>query len=1160
MDETEQLLSALADREQRLRKAQSDMRRAEILTRTMDLILGAEDPVSGFDAAMTLCRAATGSETWVLVGTTGAGAPVILAAGDAGLQGAAWPDASPLLLRPLHVNDLGETGWARALPAPLQGSLSLLSVPVAVPFQPPLGVALMSGHRAAYAPEDLDLLRRIGRLLGHALAHRVLVRRNAALSLVVGSDPETVAAGSRHVDSTFDALHRAYTRVADWQGRIVAITNDLLAAPTHDIDAAITRTLARTGALAGVDRTYVFRLRDGTRMDNTHEWVGEGIAPMIGELQDMPTDLLEDWRDAMLAGEAIRIEDVGALPDTVPARAVLQMQGIRSLLVVPMLRNGEITGFLGYDSVRAPRHYMPLEIQLLQSVGNAIGAVLERAGAEHRAELARQGLLATLQAVPDVVLELDSEGRFIGRYAGPGQPVVYPDEVVIGRRPTDFLPPDVAALAERIMRQVDREGHCDAQEFQMDIDGRTHTFVVSAAAKMMQGKPVGYVLATRDITARVAQRRQLQRLGKIAELTSNMVIITDARQRIEWVNPAFEHRTGWTLDEVRGKRPDSLLAFERTSSHELARIGKLLRANRPVRAEVLNRTRSGEQYWVSKDIQPLFDASGKVEGFVAVQTDITALKQSHLRALRDRAMAMDASSDGIAITDADGHYRYMNPAHRTMFGIGLHEEVGQIHWHDLYSPEVVKRFLADHWPKLEEHGTWRGELFGRHRNGRIVPQEVSLTRREDGLLCITRDISHRLHLESERARLREELQIAQSRETVAHLAEGVAHDLNNLVAIVAGSATLLGNLCNGNGEARAGVDRILRASEAARDLVTGLGHLGRPQRSRGLTDLNRIVTEAIELLGTRRNRDHDIGLALPADPCPVWANVTELLQVVVNLALNACQSGDDARNTVRLEVRPAGSALPQSPPEVGSLTPGQPYAVLRISDTGTGIDPAIRRRLFDRYFSTRGAQGTGLGLPIVAGILRNNDAALWIDSETGKGTTVTVAWPARAPESEPRRPAPATPLEPLALAGHRVLVVDDLADVADVLSEMLERVGAISVAVSDPHEAADLLRDNPGLWSAVVTDLDMPGLNGKDIARAAAACSPPVPAVLVTALPDAVSPDAALFHAVLAKPVLADDLIAAVGRTLAAPRPRAKASKRPRSKAPVRNNGSDPVS
>jgi PAS domain S-box-containing protein len=754
---------------------------------------------------------------------------------------------------------------------------------------------------------------------------------------------------------------------------------------------------------------------------------------------------------------------------------------------------------------------------------------------------------------------------------------------------------------------------------------------------------VGYVFVIRDITGKIVQRQHLQRLGKIAELTSNLVVITDAKQKIEWVNPAFEHRTGWPLAEIKGKRPDGFLVSEKTDRSEMRRIGDALRAGQPVRAELQNQTRWGEDYWISKDIQPLFGNDNRIVGYVAVQTDITEMKLSHLSELQDRAVALDASGDGIATTDSGGHYVYMNASHRRMFGIEESEDICAIHWQDLLPPDVAASFMTEHWESLSAQGSWRGEINGLHRDGHLVPQEVSLTLRgkgmlsitrdiserqrlkrelqdravaldaaadgiaitdtsgyftymnaehrhmfgigedEDitelhwqhlydeaavqrfmsrewgelqavgswrgvlhglhrdgrmvsqevsltlhngGILCMTRDISEQLRQAAERTSLREKLQIAQRRETIAHLASGVAHDLNNLVAVVSGSITLLEQKVADDDDASASMERIRRAADTARDLVAGLCHLGSPQGERSIHDLRDLLLEGVELLGSQRQRDHMFCTRIPDTPCPVWANVTELLQVIVNLVLNACEASGEQPNRVCLTICEDGTP-PEYSPDVGELGLGVRYTLFTVSDTGMGIDPETRPKLFQKYFTTKSPNGTGLGLPIVAGILRNNAAALWLDSTPGQGTQVTVAWPVAAPESPTNKHKHGADFAFSGdLDGLNILVVDDLPDVADVLSEMLDAAGANAVAVSDSQEAAQVLQGSPEIWAALLTDLDMPEPDGRALARIAAACVPSIPTVLVTALPEAVKDGDRLFDAVLPKPVEHERLIA----------------------------------
>ena len=1142
MTELERLLSVLAERQRRLRDAQADVHRALTLSHVMDIVYGCDDLELGIRDALDLCQKSTGADLWLFLRRAD-GEVRTLAMKDADHPEPAWTDPHDRLSRIRRVADLREVPWFNALPQELRGYLSQLSVPVAVPSEPPMAIALLSRQRTAFSRFDQNLMRHVGRLLEQAIDQRRLAHRNATLARVLDSSSGTLPATTSFLDSSFEALSHAYAHLADWQGQIVDITNELLSTPPSQARSAIDHALARTGQLVRSDRTYVFRRRGLDRLDCTHEWVAPGIAPMITELQDMPESLLDDWRSDLLAGRAVHIPDVEGLPESSDLRNILQNQAIRSLLVVPMLRNGCITGFTGYDAVRAHRTFLPVEIALLHSIANAVNVVLEREAAEAEAEAARaeleierNRLLATLSAIPDLVLELDQVGRFVGHVSSAGLQPAVPSEDFLGRMPEDLFPADVAQIARQAMALVDRDGQTEGHEYQLAIDGTSRSFQLSAAAKRKDGLLTGYVFVIRDITKRACERRQLERLSKIAELTSNLVVVTDKDQRIEWVNPAFEHRTGWRLDEVRGSRPDSFLATDRTNRDEMRRIGAALRSGRPVRAQLLNRTRAGEDYWISKDIQPLFGTNKQLTGFVAVQTDITEMHESHQRTLHDYLAALDGSNDGIAMSDADGCYIYMNPVHRRMFGIAETEDVRAIRWQELCSPETVEWFMQREWPKLKQTRHWRGEMHGLHRNGRPVIQEVSLSLRDERILCITRDISERVSLEGERTRLREELQVAQRRETVAHLAAEVGHDLNNLVAVVSGSASLLEHFVKGNDEAQAGVDRILRATGAARHLVRGLGDLGQPLKDAGWQDLSFVIDEAIRLLGSRRVRENDVSSKGLKDPCPVWADHTELLQVIMNLVMNACDAGSELQNRVSLTIM-RDAPFSEHPPTVGIMNPDLEYVLFSVSDKGKGIDAEMRPHLFDRHFSTKRQPGSGLGLSIVARILRDNHAALWVDSTPDNGTTMTVAWPSQCPDKATGSQGLfATVTEGVDLSGCNILVVDDLPDVADVFSEMLETSGAIAVAVSDPAEAVELLRDNPGVWSALVTDYDMPVLRGTDLARTAAACSPPVPAILVTALAETIGSDARFFEKVLSKPIDAGDLTGAIGAVVSASR------------------------
>ena len=1276
MSETEDLRSALVELERlRAREQQASHENATLL-RLVEDMSRAPSADAAAERLLTICADILGGDEVALIGLRDAVDITVQASSSGALTGVSWPGAGhDLVTRALRLVDLTARPWPAPPPGALAAFKALLGAPLHIEGEAPMALVLLSETPARFSRADAALLGRIAKMASQSLATQRLSRRNALLAKVIDGTGEAAPPepGGDFLDVPFEVVSRAFDRITRLQSAVVTINNDLLRAPSEGTDAAIDRALQTVGELTGVDRVYLFRLRGADRLDNTHEWVAGGIAPMIDALQDMPSDLLAPWKARFDADREVIIPQVADLAADDPVKPVLEAQDIQSLLAIPMRVDGQLTGFVGYDAVRQPRTFLPGEIMLLRSVGNTINAVIERREAGARARAAQDALLnerdrmqATLEAMPDSFLELDGTGRFVGYHAGRTEGVGDVLAPIIGHTPADALPRPAAEIAHRVLREVDAAGWTDGHEIRFDLPGGRRWFQISAAARK-DATGGGYILVLRDITESRAQRREIERLGEVARRSTNLVIVSDAEGRIEWVNRAFTQRTGWSLEEVRGRTPGAVLTSDRTDRATSARIGAAIRARRPVQAEILNVARDGTDYWVELDIQPLRDERGRHTGFMAVQTDvterraqqerlqqvrdeavaaqtrltaavgalkdgfvifdaagrlvlcnqpyrdffpgsghliregmtheeilrlrlahgeypeaagreeawlrarlearqrpyyeveqelaggrwvrsfetampdggrvglrvdITALKEAERRAVNERAAAMEASRDGIALTDPEGRFVYMNPSHRAMFGIGPDHDIRRFEWSDLYSDAVADWVRRNAFPALTTAGNWRDEMTGRALDGTPVPQEVSLTLNDDGgIVCITRDISERLRNAQERARLREELQVAQRREVVGQLAAGLAHDFNNILGVVSGSAGLI--------EARhtdAGDDdlsdaaRIRQAAERAATLVSRLRDLGRRETERRKIDLRTPITEAVELLRAGLPREHACLVQLPDAPVTAVADHTDLVQIVLNLGINARDALAAGPNEIRLSLSVPGTAAPVRPPDVGHLRDGVDHAVLRIEDTGGGVDPATRARMFEAHFTSKGKKGSGLGLAIVSGILRDNGAAMWFDTEIAKGSCATICWPLTPDATAAPGPAP-TPADRETKAGRldglEILVVDDAEDSCAVLAAMLEAAGAGVATATDPAEALDALVSDPAHWSALVTDHDMPGMSGSALVRAARGAGVEVPALLVSAMVEA-APDATLFDAVLTKPVSRDRLVGAI--------------------------------
>ena len=356
----------------------------------------------------------------------------------------------------------------------------------------------------------------------------------------------------------------------------------------------------------------------------------------------------------------------------------------------------------------------------------------------------------------------------------------------------------------------------------------------------------------------------------------------------------------------------------------------------------------------------MLDDSCTVQGFVSVQTDITELKRKHSREMYDWKLAIEGASDGVAMLNAQGQFLFMNHAFRDMFGIPDAEAVKTLTWRDLYPSEAADWFAARAWRQIIVGRALRVELRGKHREGHSIRQELSLNTRSDGgLLVIARDISDRARAGSEKSLLRDQLQVAQQREVIAHISAGVAHDLQNIFAVVSGTASLLETGFTDKDEALAGIQRIKRAAQMAIDLGAGLTTLGRNDAYPMQQDLRELVQQGVDLLGTARIEQHGIVPKVPDSVQPVWADSTKLLQVIVNLALNACDADPERPTAVRVEVLPAAAWHPSRPPDTGTWSVARLYRVFQVADDGPGVAPKDRALLFHPTLPQRARQAPG---------------------------------------------------------------------------------------------------------------------------------------------------------------------------------------------------------
>lgn len=524
-------------------------------------------------------------------------------------------------------------------------------------------------------------------------------------------------------------------------------------------------------------------------------------------------------------------------------------------------------------------------------------------------------------------------------------------------------------------------------------------------------------------------------------------------------------------------------------------------------------------------------------GAVVTVADVTGMKRAEAR-LAERAAVIEAAQDGIALTDAEGRFRYMNPSHLAMFGFTRQAEIVGMSWDALYEPADAERIRQEAFPALDQTGGWRGEAIGRRRDGAPLEQEISLTLLPDGgLVCVTRDISDRRRSERERLRLRDEVQTAQRREAVGQVAAGVAHDFNNLLSAISGSAALAGLALGPGSPAAPHLDRIGSAAESGADLMRRLMDLGARKKRRVRFDLAEPLRNVADLVSAGAGLRVSVETDLPPTPIMVEADPGDVLHLALNLGINARDALGADGGKVALGLRRAAAGDLARKPLLGVVDPGRDYAVIRVSDDGCGVPEAVAVEMFKPHVSTKGDAGTGLGLAIVAGVIAENDAALSLSSAPGEGSEFEILWPLRAGPASASRDAAANGEADAAavrsLGGRTILVAEDSPETLEAIAAFLGTAGAEVAPCDDAVAAAEAIEDDPEAWDLLITDLEMPGLDGAGLAARARAAAPKTPVILCTGAPDSVVDGFRnRFDAVIRKPVTRDQVVSAARRAL----------------------------
>jgi two-component system cell cycle sensor histidine kinase/response regulator CckA len=493
--------------------------------------------------------------------------------------------------------------------------------------------------------------------------------------------------------------------------------------------------------------------------------------------------------------------------------------------------------------------------------------------------------------------------------------------------------------------------------------------------------------------------------------------------------------------------------------------------------------------WMNWEETVMFDGKGLPMAVRAIGHDITRQRLTEELYLK-LSRAVEQSPVAIAITDADGRVQYVNPKFTQVSGHTLEEilENGiQILREGHASEESYQRFLAT----VRTGSDWQGELTHVRPNGPKIWESVQVSCLRNGsgdvtnLLCLREDITERKHLE-------DELRQSQKMESLGTLAGGIAHDFNNLLAVINGYVEL--SLLHPNNQAllQKSLNEIKRASQRAIGLVRQILTFSRKAEVRfGPMDLNQLVSDLCNLLAETFPRTVTFNISLHEGLPPLLADQNQLQQVVLNLCVNA-RDAMPTGGTISIST----SIVPGRNLSYANTSKDQNYACLQVADTGMGMTPEVRARIFEPFYTTKqGNKGTGLGLAVVYGIVASHQGHIEVDSSPGNGSVFRVLMPLA--EAAVIAPSPIA-LKQFPGGTESLLVVDDEDPLRNILHAAFSSKGYKVTDASDGLKAIDVINDPGRPIDAVLLDLNMPGVSGVDVLRTIRAARPRLPVLILS--------------------------------------------------------------
>jgi PAS domain S-box-containing protein len=694
-----------------------------------------------------------------------------------------------------------------------------------------------------------------------------------------------------------------------------------------------------------------------------------------------------------------------------------------------------------------------------------------------------EGLQTFFNALDDMVFVFEPEGRILFSNPAAQNQLGYTPSELAGMTALDLHPPEQRQEAAKLLAGL-IAGKITVCPIPLQARDGTRILVETKILHgQWRGKKALFGISC-DITRhKLAEEHQRQ----LAEVNQMLQTVMDTIPvRIFWKNKDLVYLGCNRLfaEDAGRKSPEYILGetdynlgwreqaeLYRKDDREVIRSG-----NSKLGYEEPQTAPDGKQLWLRTSKIPLRDINNRIVGILGTYEDITERKQAEAE-LNRLMTAIEQTPESVVITDTAGRILYVNPVFVRVTGYSRAEVIGQ-------NPRLLKSnrqdsaFYRQLWAKISAGEVWRGRFINKKKDGTLFTEDavIAPVRDEKGAvtnyIAIKRDISHELELEIQYRQ-------TQKIDSIGRLAGGVAHDFNNILAVICGHTDLALAQLSPDAPLRSNLECIQESAERAANLTRQLLAFARRQviEPRRI-NLNELIVNLNKMLHRLIGEDIKLVTQTAPDLGQIKADPGQIEQVLLNLVVNARDAMPDGGT---LTIHTDNVTLDEDYARRHLVTPGD-YVMVSVSDTGAGMTDEVKQHIFEPFFTTKEqGKGTGLGLATCFGIIQQSNGHIHSDSQVDKGTQFKIYLP-RVRGLEDSNSSREIPVS-LPQGTETILLAEDEPSLRQLMARVLRTQGYTVLEAADGHEALTLAQANGAKIQLLLTDVIMPGLSGKTLAE-----------------------------------------------------------------------------